>query len=83
MRSRSLAVSEEWYEAPSASIAPQPIDLLFNTANNASASTTEGKLAEDSFKDLIVGMQDPVRAKPDDVFRQFTAVVVDRPKLGD
>ena len=58
-------------------VASQPIDLLFNAANNASASTAEGTLAEDSFKDLIVGIQNSVRAIPDDVFRQLISVVID------
>ena len=61
----------------------QLLYLVFNAADDSGASTTEGKLAEDSLEDLIVGMKDSVRAEPDDLFRQLTAVVVDRPKLGD
>ena len=55
----------------------QLLYLVFNTADDSRASTAEGKLAEYSLEDIIVGMQDSVRSEPDDVFRQLLVVVVD------
>ena len=61
----------------------QLLYLVINATDDLCASTAEGKLAEDSLEYLIVGMQASVRAEPDYVLRQLTAVVVDRPKLRD